>query len=426
MLYLKNATHIDWKTLEFTSTHIGVSRDENDPLVFPDEVPPKRSLDPGDVVFDCKNKLVTKSFACGHHHIYSTLARGMPAPVKTPGNFLETLKYIWWSLDKQLDLEMIEASALASALYCAKNGAAFVIDHHSSPFAIENSLGVIQEAFQKVGVRGLLCYEMSDRDGETPKENGLRETKRFLEGGGQGLVGLHASFTVGDDLLKRAVGLAERFDSGIHVHVAEDPVDQDLTLKEHGKRVVERYKDAGVLDFPKTILSHCIHLDENEKRLIRESGAHVVENIESNLNNNVGATSYKELGDNVMLGVDGMHCDMPRSAKAAYFTGQGLEGIDMAGIYSRFRKVNHYIRDNAFSGDGENNLVIMDYDSPTPINTDNFLAHFVYGINAGHVDGVVSSGELIVKNRKLQTMDEEEILSFAREMAEKLWRKLKK
>ncbi|MCP4692209.1 MAG: amidohydrolase family protein, partial [Desulfobacterales bacterium] len=230
-LYLKNATFIDWKTLEFKSTHIAVSRDESAPLEFPDAIPPGGSRGAGDVVLDCENKLVTKSFVCGHHHIYSTLARGMPAPVKTPENFLETLKYIWWSLDKRLDLEMIKASALASALYCAKNGVTFIIDHHSSPFAIAGSLDVIKEAFEKVGVRGLLCYEMSDRDGEAARENGLVETENFLEAGGPGLVGLHASFTVGDDLLKRAVDLAGRFDSGIHVHAAEDPADQDLTLE---------------------------------------------------------------------------------------------------------------------------------------------------------------------------------------------------
>ncbi|MCP4689132.1 MAG: amidohydrolase family protein, partial [Desulfobacterales bacterium] len=275
------------------------------------------------------------------------------------------------------------------------------------------------------GVRGLLCYEMSDRDGEAARENGLVETETFLEAGGPGLVGLHASFTVGDNLLKRAVDLAGRFDSGIHAHAAEDPADQDLTLEKRGKRVVERYKEAGVLDFPKTILSHCIHLNENERRLVRESNVWVVENIESNLNNNVGVTAYNALGDNIMLGVDGMHCDMLRSAKAAYFTGQGLEGIDMAGIYTRFRKAHDYLRGNAFPGDGENNLVIMDYDSPTRINADNFLGHFVYGLNADHIDGVVASGELIVKNKKLQTMDEEEILSFAREMGDRLWEKMK-
>jgi cytosine/adenosine deaminase-related metal-dependent hydrolase len=86
--------------------------------------------------------------------------------------------------------------------------------------------------------------------------------------------------------------------------------------------------------------------------------------------------------------------------------------------------VHDYIRENGFSGDGDNNLVILDYDSPTDINAGNFLGHFVYGIDARHVDSVIAGGRLIVENRRLLTADEDEILAFSREMGRKLWAKL--
>ncbi|MGD8520999.1 MAG: hypothetical protein PVF56_07625, partial [Desulfobacterales bacterium] len=79
-----------------------------------------------------------------------------------------------------------------------------------------------------------------------------------------------------------------------------------------------------------------------------------------------------------------------------------------------------------FSGDGDNNLVILDYNSPTEIDADNFLGHFVYGLDASHVDSVISGGQMVVKNKKLMTMEEDEILAFSREMGNKLWRKLNK
>jgi cytosine/adenosine deaminase-related metal-dependent hydrolase len=423
-LYLKDATCIDWKTLAFRSGHLAVDAGDGGGIRFVDALPPDEGMGVDDRVLDCRRRLVTKSFGCGHHHIYSALARGMPAPSKIPGNFSEILQYIWWHLDKSLDTEMIEASALVSALYCAKNGVTFVIDHHASPFAIENSLETIAGAFDRVGISHLLCYEISDRDGEGPREKGLEETDRFLSSGRQGHVGLHASFTVGDDLLNRAVRLAQKHNTGLHVHVAEDTVDQKSCLEQYNKRVVERYHDAGVLELPGTILSHCIHLAEKEKDLIRGSDACVVQNTESNLNNNVGVTNYKELGENIMLGTDGMHSDMLRSAKAAFLNGQATEGLDMAGVYSRFRKIHDYIDDNAFGGDGDNNLVILDYDSPTDIDQNNFLGHFVYGIDARHVDSVISSGKLIVENKKLLTAAEDEILGFSREMGRKLWRKM--
>ena len=423
-LYLKDATYIDCKTLAFTSTHLAVSPGDDGGLQFLDALPPTDDLNADDRILDCHQRLVTRAFGCGHHHIYSALARGMPAPAKIPHNFSEILQYVWWNLDKSLNREMIEASALVSALYCAKNGVTFVIDHHASPFAIDNSLETIARAFDRIGISHLLCYEISDRDGDGPKERGLQETDTFLSSGRQGHVGLHASFTVGDDLLKRAVDLAHRHSTGLHVHVAEDGIDQESCLKRYNKRVVERYADFGALELSKSIFSHCIHLNENEKKLLRESNIFVVQNTESNLNNNVGVTNYQELGENIILGTDGMHSDMLRSTKAAFLTGQATEGLGMDTVYGRFRKIHDYIRDNGFSGDGENNLVILDYDSPTDINAGNFLGHFVYGIDARHVDSVIADGRLIVENRKLLTVAEAEILAYSRQMGRKLWAKL--
>jgi len=424
-LYLKDATYIDWQTLAFQSTHLAVSAGVDGGIQLLDALPPESELSAEDSVFDCGHRPVTKSFACGHHHIYSALARGMPPPAKSPQNFPEILEYIWWQVDKTLDSEMIEASALVSALYCVKNGVTFVIDHHASPFAIEGSLETIAKAFERVGISHLLCYEMSDRDGQGPKEKGLQETAEYLAAGRQGHVGLHASFTVGDDLLNKAVALAQKHNTGIHVHVAEDKADQDACLKDHGQRVLERYRDAGLLDLPKSILAHCIHLETAEKNLLRNSGVWIVQNVESNQNNNVGLANYAELGDHIMLGTDGMHSDMLRSAKAAFLSGQAIEGIDFGGIYRRFRNVHRYIQGSGFSGDGHNNLVILDYNSPTEINADNFLGHFVYGLESSHVDSVVACGQLVVKNKKLLTVDEHEILAFSREMGNKLWKKIK-
>ena len=423
-LYLKNATYIDWKTLEFHSTHLAVSPGVDGDIRLLDALPPQSEMGVDDSVFDCSRRLVTKSFACGHHHIYSALARGMPAPAKTPRNFSEILEYIWWRVDKALDTEMIEASALVSALYCVKNGVTFVIDHHASPFAVEASLDTIAEAFDRVGISHLLCYEISDRDGNGAREKGLQETDNYLKSGRQGHVGLHASFTVGDDLLKKAVALAQKHTTGIHVHVAEDQADQQACLKDHSQRVLERYRDAGVLDLSKSILAHCIHLSEKEKELLRRSEVWIVQNVESNQNNNVGLANYKELGGHVMLGTDGMHSDMLRSAKAAFLAGQAIEGIDLAGIYKRFRNVHAYMRANGFSGDADNNLLILDYNSPTEINAENFLGHFIYGLESSHVHSVVSCGKLVVKNKKVLTVKEDEILAFSREMGNKLWKKM--
>ncbi|MBW2366337.1 MAG: amidohydrolase family protein [Deltaproteobacteria bacterium] len=423
-LYLKNATYLDWQHLEITSTHIRVESGPEGGITFLEAIPAEDTLDAEDRVLNCSGKLVTRSFGCGHHHIYSTLARGMPAPRKIPINFVEILRYVWWHMDKRLDLEMIEAGALASAIYCAKNGVTFVIDHHASPFAIENSLTTIANAFDRVGIGHLLCYEISDRDGEGPREEGLAETDCFLASGGQGHVGLHASFTVGHELLQKAVDLSHKHGTGIHMHVAEDRSDQDDALEKYGVRVVERLETAGVLSLEKSILAHCIHLSEREVNLLGRSGVWVAQNIESNQNNNVGAADYTAFTDQVMLGTDGMHCDMLRSAQAAYLTGKATEGIGVDTIYRRFRNFHHYIQAFGVVGDGDNNLVVLDYDAPTPVSADNFPGHFIYGLDARHVETVIAQGRVILENRRITAVDEASVLAHAREMGKKLWEKL--
>jgi cytosine/adenosine deaminase-related metal-dependent hydrolase len=423
-LYLKNTTFLDWQSLEIKMTDLAVEQDPQNGLSFLTATPAPETLGPQDRVLDCAGKLVTKSFGCGHHHIYSTLARGMPAPRKIPQNFPEILEYVWWHLDKRLDLDMIKASALAAAIYCAKNGVTFVIDHHASPFAIRDSLSTIADAFDRVGISHMLCYEISDRDGEGPREEGLSETDAFLSEGYQGHVGLHASFTVGDELLQKAIALSKKHDTGLHMHVAEDRADQDATLARHAKRVVERLAAAGALELKKSIFCHCIHLSDKEKDLLRKSGIWVAQNVESNQNNNVGLTGYGPFAKNVLLGTDGMHSDMLRSAKAAFLVGQATEGIGFDGIYHRFRNIHRYTQEFGAQGDADNNLVILDYDSPTELTSDNFLGHFVYGIESRHVETVICKGKVIVENRRAVNVDEDEVMAYAREMGKKLWHKM--
>lgn len=417
-LLLKNATFIDWKTLEFKSVNILVEKGANGNIKFVKDANIK-DLE----TLDCQGKLVTKAFAVGHHHVYSVLARGMPAPKKNPTNFNEILQYIWWTLDKALDKEMIEASALSTAMACAKVGSTFVIDHHASPNFIEGSLDIIANTFDKVGVSHLLCYEITDRDGKEKANEGLAETESYLKTN-QGLIGSHASFTVGDETLQKATDLMQKYNSGIHIHVAEDKFDQKHSVDTYNKRVIERLNDFGVLDSSKTILGHCLHINDNERNIIKNSNAFVVQNTESNLNNNVGYFNSKALGENIMLGTDGMHSNMIRSAQAAFFVGQGFDNINFQSTYERFRKTHEYLKINNFEGDGDNNLVVLDYQTPTPINQENFLGHFIYGFSSNYVQHVISNGKLIVKDRRMQTVNESEILKFANEQALRLWGKM--
>ncbi len=419
-IILKNATYIHWDSLEFQVADILIEEKPDGKITL---MKPGTAETDGHTVIDCIGKLVTKSFAIGHHHVYSALARGMPPPPKSPANFREILQYIWWTLDKNLDEESIRYSALVTAMAAAKAGSTFVIDHHASPNCIEGSLDIIAEAFDEVGVSHLLCYEATDRDGMDKADKGLAETARYLEKR-QGLVGLHASFTVGEKTLAAAVELMQHFNSGIHMHLAEDKYDQDHCLHEYYHSVTQRLNEAGALESSKTILVHGLHLDVEERKLLNKKTCWIAQNMESNLKNKVGLFNSKKLGDNIMLGTDGMHSDMLRSAKAAFFAGQVADTINFNDTYKRFRNVHNYLSVNEFKGDGDNNLVVLDYNSPTEITKENLTGHFVFGISAEHVRDVIANGKLIVENYVLKSIDERAVLLESANQAKKLWKKM--
>lgn len=255
----------------------------------------------------------THGMVCAHHHLYSALARGMPAPPATPHDFISVLRQVWWRLDDALDLDIIYWSAALGAAEALMCGTTAIIDHHESPSAIEGSLDVIRDACEMVGMRSNLSYGVTDRwnegrisDSVDPASRmtegarrGLAENERFLRGGGRGMVGVHAAFTCSDDTLRTASDLAEDLGVGVHIHVAEGPDDAGA-----GARLEPLARD-------NWLLVHCVLLD----RPLRGIVAH---NPRSNMNNSVGYAAPASHPNTIVLGTDGIGADMQEEARLAY------------------------------------------------------------------------------------------------------------
>lgn len=418
-LFLKNGIFIDHKTLKFSEGNFSVGKGADGKVEQVDSIPENAES------LDCKGKFITRSFINSHHHIYSALALGMPAPAKQPKDFHEILKYIWWKLDRSLTNEMIEFSALTTAIASIRNGVTFIVDHHSSPFSISGSLDTIERSLSKSGVSSLLCYELSDRDGDVHSSEALSETEEYLKSGKQGLVGLHASFTVSEKLLSNAVSMAEQYGTGIHIHAAEDPVDQKITQSKYGKSVIERLSDSGALTLNRSILAHCIHIDKKERDILADSKSWIVQNPESNLNNGVGIFDPEKLEERSLLGTDGMNSDMSGSARTAFLTGNLSGGNSPADIYNRLRNGHNYLHQGGFRGDGDNNLIVLDYKPGTDFSSNNFHSHFAYGISGNDVDSVISGGDIVMKEKKIINLDEASILKHSSELSKILWDRMK-
>lgn len=415
-LYLKDATFVNWDTLEFTESHIQVVPGANGRIHFTDSIPLKTRADQ---IVDCKGKIVTKSFVNAHHHSYLALMGSLQALPTRPENFYERLKYGAWRLDKKLELDMVEACALYSAMKSLKSGVTFVIDHHSSPFAIEGSLETIAGAFEFVGASHLLCYEISDRDGLQKGLQGFSQTEQYLKQA-KGLVGLHASFTVSDHTLRRAAMLVEKYNAGIHIHVAEDKYDEQHCRENYKKTVVERLNDFGFLQSSKSILVHCLQANDNERKLLANSNAWIAQTTESNLKNNLGILNSSGFEEKIMTGTDGMHHDILRSIRSTFFSENKIPGGDTKKFYARLRNANRYLLQNSCKNDGENNLIVLNNDMPETLNSDNFCDNLIYRFSIENIEHVISKGELVVKNKQLVNMNEDDILHFIREMGKKI------
>lgn len=238
---------------------------------------------------------------CAHHHLYSALARGMPAPPKDPATFLQVLEQVWWRLDQALDLEMLEWSAKLGALEALESGCTAIIDHHESPHAIEGSLSVIADACAEVGVRTICAYGVTDRHGPEGAQRGLEENRRFLAEGGRGMVGVHASFTCSDDTLHAAAELAAGAGVGVHIHVAEGPDDTEATARLAG------------LTTDDWLIVHGVHLPDDHGL----SGT-IVHNPRSNMNNSVGYARPTRFNNPIALGTDGIGANMLDEFRVAF------------------------------------------------------------------------------------------------------------
>ncbi len=243
----------------------------------------------------------THGLVCAHHHLYSALARGMPAPPSTPTDFLGILRQVWWRLDAALDLEMIRWSAMLGALEALESGTTAIVDHHESPNAIEGSLDVIAEACATVGIRSLLAYGVTDRNGPDGARRGLAENERFIRGGGLGLVGIHAAFTCSAETLHAAAGLARDLGVGVHVHVCEGTCDFDAPVRLAG------------LTRDDWLLAHCVHLPT-----AHDLRGTILHNPMSNLNNAVGYADPARFANPVALGTDGIGGNVLESFRLAY------------------------------------------------------------------------------------------------------------
>jgi putative selenium metabolism protein SsnA len=384
----------------------------------------------GDEVIDLAGKLVMPGLVCAHHHLYSSLARGMPPPRVPPERFVEILERVWWRMDQCLDLDTVEVSAMVGALDALQAGTTSVVDHHASPGAISGSLVRVARGTNEVGLRGVLCYEVTDRHGALGREEGIEETVSFhrkARGRFRGVVGAHASFTLGEDALAGLAEAVKTTGAGLHIHLAEDPADEALSHERFGESPVARLTRHGLLN-DRSIVAHAVHLTWPELSQVLSSGAWLVHNVTSNMGNQVGHAPTGKFGPRATLGTDGTSGDMFAEAQRAYFraheAGVRLEPLKWLANGHRLMSQVFGMPVGPLREGAAADAIILDYRPHTPLTTENLESHFLYGFSARHVESAMVDGVWRMWARRPLSVMPEALAQRSRDAALTLWARM--
>lgn len=400
---------------------------------------------PNEEKMDAHGQLVIPGNICAHTHFYGAYSRGLGIPGNAPAGFVEILEKLWWPLDKALDKESVAASAYVCILDAIHHGTTALFDHHASPSFIDGSLETIFNVVKETGIRGSLCYEVTDRNGLEQADQGIKENTQFanyvkkekpLNGRVSATFGLHASLTLSNATLEKA-RKAIPDEVGFHIHVAESEADEYDSLKKSGLRVVERLEKFDILN-PKTIIAHAVHVDAREVELLAQKGVWVSHQPRSNMNNAVGMAaveSMDRLGVNMCLGNDGFSNTMWDEWKAAYLAQKlwhhdprrmnGMLIAKMATVQNRRLIANQFpgIEAGILKVGAQADIIFVDYRPFTPMNAANLPWHILFGFNESMVTMTMVDGIILMKDHKILCVDEEKIIADARQLAGGVWKR---
>ncbi len=382
-------------------------------------------------VIDLGGAPLMPGLVCAHTHLYSALATGMPLPAEEPASFADMLAGVWWRLDRALDAYAVWVSGLVGGVEALRAGVTTVIDHHASPSCIAGSLNTLDGALDMVGLRRILCYEVTDRGGPEEARAGLRCHEALLGAEENPLravmIGAHANFTLSEDTLRACGALARAAGVGLHIHVGEAADDRART----GEPLIDRLERCGAL-LPGSILAHCVHLSPDELRRVGEAGAWVSHQPRSNMNNHVGYAPTAHFGPQTALGTDGIGADLLAEAQAAWLCGREarVPGLSPDRILSwlsggaRLAGPKLGVNIGRIEVGAAADLVVLEALPGPPLSAASLAANFLYRFNSGLVRHVMVAGEWRLWEHQPTGVDTAELDWEAREVAPAVWSRM--
>lgn len=392
-------------------------------------------------ILNLGDKYVSAGLVCSHNHFYSSLARGIIADIKPSNDFVSILNNLWWKLDRALDENSLYYSGVIGALESIKAGTTSVFDHNASPSFINGSLATLKKAFDFTGLRGILSYEITDRNGTDGMTEGIKESIEFIKLIEEekksdkskylieAALGAHAPFTLSNNSFEQIYDALINTNRGLHIHVSEDQYDSSFSHHHFNKDVLQRLDELWLLN-EKSIIVHGVYLSDNDISILNERNSFLIHNPRSNMNNGVGYMNNLHRVKNVGIGTDGIGSNMFEELKFGYFKNTDTKGKLLMNDYLKFLQNGNDLLERYFDknfGKIEKgytaDLVVYDYVPPTTLMDENLAGHFIYGFSSRDVETVIINGNIVYENRKFP-FDIHPIYSEARGEAKKLWERM--
>jgi len=389
-------------------------------------------------VIDADGCAVIPGFVQTHIHLCQTIFRGAADDLA----LIDWLKQRVWPMEAAHTPSSIRASARLGVAELIKGGTTCALTmetvHHTNEV-----FKVVEES----GFRATVGKCMMDKGDEVPR--GLREqTTSSIEESFELLVQWHGkadgrirycfaprfAISCTRELLEKVGALAPANGVMIHTHASENRAECELVQQESGLRNVAYLFDVGIIG-PHVALAHCVHLSNDEIKTLKATGTNVVHCPSSNLKLGSGIAPIVKLleeGISVSLGADGAACnnrlDMFTEMRTAALLQKALHGPEVLPA-KRVLRMATIDGARALGLDAELGsievgkradlaLVRLDELHETPVS--DVISALIYSAEAHDVDTVIIDGELVMRERKLLTLDERETIETAKQEAETL------
>ncbi len=388
-------------------------------------------------VIDCQNCIISPGLINAHTHAAMNLLRGLADDLRLD---------VWlYGYMMPVEREFVDHGFCytGSLLACAemiRSGVTTFCDMYYNE-------AEVARATVKAGMRGvlgqtILIFPSPDA---TSYDESLEYCRNFIKEWHHHpliipAVAPHAPYTSTPDMLEACVALATEFDVPLHTHIAETALEQENSTAQHGTTVVP-WLEKNNLFKAKVIAAHCVHLEESEMRTMQLANAGVAHCPSSNLKLASGVAPIQkmiDLGLHVGIGTDGAasnnDLDMFEETRLAAFLQKGIfhdptmlpakKAWAAATIEgARALHIDQLTGSLEVGKRADIAIITANHTHQWPHFTrdaEGVYARLVYATKATDVRDVLVDGKLLMRNRKLLTLDEPRLLKDAEKISKRI------